>query len=114
VTICINKVPLAAILLVIAIVVSATAAHAESGIASIYSGGATGHASKDDMTAAHRSLPFGTKVRVTNSKNGNTVVVEISDRGPFHRGRVIDLSPKAAKALGINGVARVTFVVITP
>jgi rare lipoprotein A len=116
VTICINKVSLAAILFVIAVAVSAAAAHAESGIASIYSPDhrAKDSSAHDGMTAAHRSLPFGTKVRVTNSKNGNSVVVEISDRGPFHHGRVIDLSPKAAKALGINGVAPVTFVVISP
>lgn len=50
---------------------------------------------EDDLTAAHRSLPFGTKVRVTNMANGKSVVVEINDRGPFKQGRVIDLSKKA-------------------
>lgn len=55
------------------------------------------------MTAAHRSLPFGTKVRVTNLRNGRTVVVRINDRGPFVRGRVIDLSRAAASELGFTG-----------
>lgn len=58
---------------------------------------------KNDMTAAHRSLPFGTKVRVTNRRNGRSVVVRINDRGPFTRGRVIDLSRGAAQALGMVG-----------
>lgn len=52
------------------------------------------------MTAAHRSLPFGSKVRVTNMRNGRTVTVRINDRGPFIRGRVIDLSKAAARKLG--------------
>jgi rare lipoprotein A len=52
------------------------------------------------MTAAHRTLPFGTKVRVTNKNNGRTVVVRINDRGPFIRGRVLDLSKAAARRLG--------------
>ena len=51
------------------------------------------------MTAAHRSLPFGTKVRVTNKHNGKSVVVRINDRGPFIKGRVIDLSKAAAKQI---------------
>lgn len=52
------------------------------------------------MTAAHRSLPFGTKVKVTNKRNGKSVVVRINDRGPFIKGRVIDLSKAAARELG--------------
>jgi rare lipoprotein A len=52
------------------------------------------------MTAAHRSLKFGTKVRVTNKRNGKSVVVRINDRGPFVKGRVIDLSKAAARQLG--------------
>jgi rare lipoprotein A len=52
------------------------------------------------MTAAHRSLPFGTKVTVTNKKNGKSVVVRINDRGPFIKGRVIDVSKGAAQKLG--------------
>ncbi len=52
------------------------------------------------MTAAHRSLKFGTKVRVTNKRNGKSVVVRINDRGPFIKGRIIDVSKAAAKQLG--------------
>ncbi len=55
------------------------------------------------MTAAHRSLPFGTRVRVTNMRNGRSVVVRINDRGPFIRGRVIDLSKGAAGVIGMIG-----------
>ena len=59
------------------------------------------------LTAAHRSLPFGTRVRVTNERTGRSVVVRINDRGPFAGGRVIDLSKAAAQAVGISGVGRV-------
>lgn len=61
------------------------------------------------MTAAHRSLPFGTKVRVTNKRNGKSVVVTINDRGPFIKGRIIDLSNAAAGVIGMrsSGVAPV-------
>lgn len=61
------------------------------------------------MTAAHRTLPFDTRVRVTDLKTGRSVVVRINDRGPFVKGRVIDLSWKAARRLGIleKGVATV-------
>ncbi|MBZ9870962.1 septal ring lytic transglycosylase RlpA family protein [Mesorhizobium sp. BR1-1-9] len=55
------------------------------------------------MTAAHRTLPFGTKLRVTNKNNGRSVVVRINDRGPFIRGRVLDLSKGAAGQLGFIG-----------
>ncbi|VXC53254.1 septal ring lytic transglycosylase RlpA family protein [Sphingomonas sp. AX6] len=53
------------------------------------------------LTAAHRTLPFGTKLRVTNPANGKSVVVRINDRGPFARGRVIDLSKAAAAEIGL-------------
>ena len=61
------------------------------------------------LTAAHRTLPFGTRVRVTNLQNGKQVVVRINDRGPYKNGRIIDLSKRAAGIIGItyNGVARV-------
>jgi len=58
------------------------------------------------MTAAHRTLPFGTLVRVTNPDNGHSVVVRINDRGPFHGGRVIDVSRAAATELGMIGPGR--------
>lgn len=61
------------------------------------------------MTAAHRTLPFGTRVRVTNLWNGRTAVVRINDRGPFHGNRVIDIAHGAAQSLGLtaSGVAQV-------
>jgi len=60
------------------------------------------------LTAAHRTLPFGSKVKVTNKHNGRSVVVTINDRGPFVRGRVIDVTPAAAKVLGFSGLAQVS------
>ena len=57
-------------------------------------------ASPNTMTAAHRTLPFGTRVRVTNARNGRSVVVRINDRGPFIKGRVIDVTKRAAAKLG--------------
>ena len=96
---------------------AATPACAESGIAAVYSyhGGRTAsgeRARPAELTAAHRTLPFGTMVRVTNRSNGYTVVVRINDRGPFTRGRVIDLTPAAAGKLGFSSLTRVTLDVI--
>jgi peptidoglycan lytic transglycosylase len=85
-----------------------------SGIASVYSGQHTASGEQmrpDTMTAAHRTLPFGTQVTVLNRRNGRSAVVRINDRGPFVRGRVIDLSPAAARALGIVGLASVSLTV---
>jgi rare lipoprotein A len=62
------------------------------------------------MTAAHKSLPFGFKVKVTNKKNGHAVTVTITDRGPYVKGRCIDLSQAGARALGFAGLAPVTVV----
>lgn len=66
------------------------------------------------LTAAHRSLPLGTNVKVTNLKNGRSVIVKVTDRGPWVRGRVIDLSRAAADRLGFRhqGVARVRIAVV--
>lgn len=58
----------------------------------------------DKFTAAHKTLPFGTKVTVCNLKNGKSVVVKINDRGPFGKGMMIDLSQSAAKEIGILGL----------
>ncbi len=58
------------------------------------------------LTAAHRSLPFGTRLRVTNKHNGKSVVVRINDRGPFVRGRMLDLSRGAASRLGFVGAGQ--------
>ena len=95
----------------------APAAHAQSGIASVYAykGGITAngeHVSPHKLTAAHKTLPFGTRVRVTNRRNGRSVIVRINDRGPFVRGRIIDLTPAGAHALGFSGLARVTVTIV--
>jgi rare lipoprotein A len=82
-----------------------------SGIASVYSDKNTASGEIMDpeaMTAAHRTLPFGTEVTVINHGNGRSAVVRINDRGPFIRGRVIDLSPAAGLALGIDGLTTVS------
>jgi rare lipoprotein A len=65
------------------------------------------------LTAAHRSLPFGTLVRVTNLKNRQTVIVRINDRGPFTKGRIIDVSPAAAHKLSFSGLVPVALDVVT-
>ncbi len=91
------------------------AASAQSGLASVYSGGRTANgerAAASGLTAAHRTLPFGTMVRVTNKHTGRSVVVRINDRGPFVRGRVIDVTPAAAHALGFSGLAPVELAVL--
>ena len=61
----------------------------------------------DSLTAAHRKLPFGTRVKVTNPRTGATTIVKINDRGPFTRGRDIDLSRGAARAIGLTSVGTV-------
>jgi peptidoglycan lytic transglycosylase len=93
-------------------IAGSTSAMAESGIASVYaySGSKTAsgeRANPAGLTAAHRTLAFGTHVRVTNRRNGRSVTVRINDRGPFVRGRVLDLTPAAASALGFSGLAPV-------
>ncbi len=91
-------------------------AQQQRGKASYYSKRATGARTAsgerlhhDSLTCAHRTYPFGTLLKVTNPNNGNSVVVKVTDRGPFGHGRIIDLSYGAAKQLGIlsNGVATV-------
>jgi rare lipoprotein A len=89
-----------------------------TGIASYYkSGRRTANGERFNpmgLTAAHRSLPFGTRVKVTNLKTGRSVVVRINDRGPFIRNRVIDLSYGAARAVGLHrsGLAKVQVLVL--
>jgi len=97
------RLSLAAVLLVLAL----RPVHAETGIAAFYGGGrtASGEVSgPNGLTAAHRTLPFGTKVLVTNVRNGRTVLVRINDRGPYGRGRIIDLSRAAARELDMISV----------
>jgi rare lipoprotein A len=86
------------------------------GIASFYGDELRGHLTANGerfnpgaLTAAHRELPFGTRLRVTNLDNGRTVAVRVNDRGPYVRGRILDLSAEAARRLGMldRGVARV-------
>ncbi|HEY1545480.1 MAG TPA: septal ring lytic transglycosylase RlpA family protein [Xanthobacteraceae bacterium] len=86
-----------------------------SGIASVYRGGHTANgefASSGGLTAAHKSLPFGTMVRVTNRNTGRSVIVRINDRGPYVHGRIIDLTPAGARAIGLSGLAPVTLAVL--
>jgi rare lipoprotein A len=108
----------AVLILMVGLTGAAHASHntgALSGVASVYSGGRTAngeHASAGGLTAAHRSLPFGTLVRVTNRQSQRSVVVRVNDRGPFVHGRVIDLTPAAAHAIGFSGLAPVTLSVV--
>jgi rare lipoprotein A len=110
-----TKFTLASIVLAAVLVGLPMAASAQSGVASIYSGGLTAngeHASASGLTAAHKTLPFGTMVRVTNQSTGRSVVVRINDRGPFVSGRIIDLTPAGARALGFSGLTKVTLDVV--
>jgi rare lipoprotein A len=88
----------------------------QTGVASWYGPGFHGKRTasgerfdQNDLTAAHRKLPLGSEVKVTNLENGRAITVEINDRGPYVKGRVIDLSKAAARRLGIvdDGVAKV-------
>ncbi|MBV8927429.1 MAG: septal ring lytic transglycosylase RlpA family protein [Bradyrhizobium sp.] len=95
-----------------AIAPAAGTGHSFSGIASMY-GNESGHHTasgqrfnENAMTCAHRSLPFGTRLRVTHGDR--SVVVTVNDRGPFVRGRVLDLSTGAAHAIGLSGIGQVT------
>ncbi len=106
-----NKLAVACACIGVSFLSSPIQAQTWSGAASYYSG--RGHTASGGhvgaLTAAHRSLPFGTKVRVTNLNNGRSATVTINDRGPFVRGRIIDVSSGAANVLGMrqSGVARV-------
>ena len=93
-------------------IAGSSGAMAESGIASVYAYSGTKTASGESanpggLTAAHRTLAFGTLVRVTHRRNGRSITVRINDRGPFVRGRVIDITPAGASALGFSGLAPV-------
>lgn len=97
------------------------AQHTETGLASFYSDNLQGRMTangqvydKMKMTAAHRSLAFNTKIKVTNLENKKSVIVIINDRGPFVEGRILDLSRAAAKKLGFvdKGVVKVKLEVI--
>jgi rare lipoprotein A len=99
----------------LAVLMLPVVAQAESGRAAYYRGGRTAsgeRAGPDQFTAAHRTLPFGAMVLVTNVRNGRSVIVRINDRGPYGGGRIIDVSIAAARQLGMigSGTAKVTLV----
>ena len=109
----------AAALLVCAFAGAPAQAHSQktfSGVAAYYDTDYSGRTARgerydpDKFTAAHRTLPFGTRLRVTDAKTHRSVVVTVNDRGPFTKGRVLDLSLAAAKALHMpgRGLIRVT------
>ncbi|EGV28745.1 rare lipoprotein A [Thiorhodococcus drewsii AZ1] len=96
--------------------------YVQKGIASYYHDSLNGRRTasgqvynKNRLSAAHKTLPLGSKVRVTDTRTGRSVVVKVNDRGPFVKGRIIDLSRKAARELGIvkRGVARVELKVLS-
>jgi rare lipoprotein A len=96
-------------------------APAETGLAAVYSdrlhGRKTASGERYDrcqLTAAHKTLPFGTRVKVTHTKSNKSVIVRINDRGPVQVGRILDLSPTAARAVGIgpNGMGEVSAQVV--
>jgi rare lipoprotein A len=98
-----------------------TPAEKETGLAAVYTDALKGHTTASGqvydptkLTAAHKTLPFGTTVRVTNTKNHKSVVLHVTDRGPKQAARVLDISPAAAARLGINrrGVREVTVEVV--
>lgn len=99
----------------------ATSAYAEQrGVASWYGPGFHGKRTASGMrynmyadTCAHRSLPFGTLLRVTNRRNGRSVICRVTDRGPFVRWRVVDLSRAGARAIAMNGTASVVLRVVS-
>ena len=100
-------------LVVMALAYTSTIAVAETCVASNYgyNGGRTASGERmnpNEMTAAHRTRSFGSQVTVTSQKSGRSVTVRINDRGPFVKGRCIDLSTGAARALGMAGLEQVS------
>lgn len=68
---------------------------------------------KNAMTCAHKTLKFGTMLKVTNKKNGKSVIVKVNDRGPYVKGRIIDLSEASAKKIGIDGIGQVHIEIVS-
>lgn len=102
---------------------SEMAGRTETGLAAVYSNRLHGRRTasgerydRNALTAAHQTLPFGTRVKVTHNKNHKSVILRINDRGPTQAGRILDISPRAAKALGMRptAMAEVTAEVTTP
>ena len=104
---------------ILALGLLAAPVHAATGWASYYKSGrltANGeHFKPMGLTCAHRKMAFGTKLKVTNLRNGRSVIVRVNDRGPFIRGRILDLSLGAAKVIGLNavGVGKISFTIIS-
>jgi rare lipoprotein A len=106
---------------VIALVASATQSPVQNGLASVYSDHLNGKKTasgesydSSGLTAAHRTLPLGAEIRITNLDNGRSVRVRVNDRGPHVQGRIVDLSSRAAAALGMRtGVARVRLEILS-
>ena len=110
----VSSIVLPATLALAAIPLEAGARNIQTGQASWYGPGFHGKKTASGerfnqhaLTAAHRSLPLGTRARVTNLRNGKAILVKINDRGPYHGGRVIDLSRAAARHLAMGGISRV-------
>jgi rare lipoprotein A len=98
-----------ALFAVSAIAQTATIGQKETGLAAVYTSRLNHHVTSSGqiydasrMTAAHKTLPYGSKIRVTNPKNSKSVVVRVNDRGPTQEGRILDLSPAAASHIGIR------------
>lgn len=111
------KKPILFLVLIAAVLTGCFRKGSETGFASYYADKYEGRKTSNGeifkqrkLTAAHKTLPFGTKVKVTNLSNGQSVKVRINDRGPFIQGRIIDLSKKAAKKINLvnAGVTKVT------
>lgn len=104
---------------ILAIGLFAVPVQAATGWASYYKSGrltANGeHFKPMGLTCAHRKMAFGTKLKVTNLRNGRSVIVRVNDRGPFIRGRILDLSLGAAKLIGLtaSGVGKISFTIIS-
>jgi len=100
----------------VAALLSVSSAQASVGMASWYKMGRMTASGERfipmGLTCAHRSLRFGTKLKITNPRNGRSVVVRVNDRGPFVRGRVLDLSMGAARAIGLGGVGKIEYTVM--
>lgn len=105
------------VIVLIASSLTAGAAFAECGVASYYWQGhttANGESYRaDGISAAHKTLPFGTRVRVSHQRNGRSMVVRINDRGPYIAGRIIDLSRGANRIFGMDGIAPVCISVLS-
>jgi rare lipoprotein A len=98
-----------------------TVGEEETGLAAVYADSLDGHVTasgqiydKTKLTAAHKTLPFGTKIKITNTKNNRSVVLRVNDRGPVQTGRIVDISPAAAERLhmGANTTHEVTLEVL--